>query len=209
MLQEEGFIGEACSDGETALALTEKQAYAVILVGWVRAEWDGLLVCRMLRAAGIDRPLLVVLASGGPEECSAALQAGADDYIAEPFALDELIWRLHALVRRSLGIAQLKVGPLEIDAARHRVSLAGELLNLTSREYAFLLHLAYHADRPISRAELFAQVWHGDAKPSMRPTQSTAIAVIVNYLREKFGEYRWMICTVPRVGYKLCSTPTR
>jgi DNA-binding response OmpR family regulator len=161
----------------------------------------------MLRAAGIDRPLLIILPSGGPEEYRAVLDAGADDYLAEPFALNELSRRIHGLVGGSTGTMHIKVGPLSIDPVKHTVRLGGAPLYLTSRKYALLLHLAYNADRPVSREELLDQLCQSEGGPAIRSVRPAAIAVMMSRLREELGEFRWIIGTVRGAGYVLRAVP--
>ncbi|HEX8952195.1 MAG TPA: response regulator transcription factor, partial [Polyangia bacterium] len=123
---------------------------------------------------------------------------GADDYVVKPFEVEELLARVHALLRRSSGHAQLRLGPLELDRGGRRALLDGDPLDLTAREFALLLHLAHRSDRVVTRTELLSQAWSVRLDP-----ESNVVEVHISRLRDKLGKYQWMIETVRGKGYRL------
>ena len=198
VLGDEGFTADTCASGADAVTQGLSGLYDLILLDWMLPELDGLAVCRDLRKGGLTTPILMLTARGEVRERVLGLRTGADDYVVKPFEVDELIARVHALVRRTAGVARLVIGDLEVDRLGHRILLKGTPLDLTSREYAFLLHLAHRPDRVVARSELLSQVW--DVKFD---SGSNIVDVLVSRLRDKLGDAAWMIDTVRGVGYCL------
>jgi DNA-binding response OmpR family regulator len=126
------------------------------------------------------------------------LDAGADDYLVKPFEVEELLARIHALLRRSGGHAQMDLGPLQIDRTNRRAMAGGRSLDLTMREFSLLLHLAHRAERVVTRSELLSNVWSIQFDP-----ESNVVEVHVSRLRDKLGDLDWMIETVRGRGYRL------
>ena len=195
---EEGFAVDACSRGADAISQAMSGVYDVIVLDWMLPDMDGLEVCREVRRSGLNTPLLMLTARGETNERVMGLNAGADDYLIKPFEIDELLARVRALVRRSVGFTKVLSGALEIDRVERSVTLAGTALDLTTREYEMLTYLVQRADRVVHRSDLLSHVWSANFDPG-----SNIVEVHVSRLREKLGAHAWMIETVRGVGYRL------
>lgn len=196
---EEGYVVDGAKDGPTALAQTEAIGYDLVVLDWMLPGMDGVAICRELRARGSKVPILMLTARSEVGERIIGLDAGADDYLSKPFDLGELLARARALIRRASGVdVTLRVGPLVIDREERRVLLDGRPIDLTSREFALLLHLAREAGRNVPRMELLSKVWQTSFDPS-----SNVVEVHVRNLREKLGVHAALIETVRGVGYRL------
>ena len=164
---------------------------------------DGLAMCRWLRASGDRTPVLMLTARDGVSDRVAGLDAGADDYLVKPFALEELQARLRALLRRatrSPGDGVLRFGDLVMDVGGHEVRRGGRRVELTKTEFSLLELLMEHVRQVLPRSVIFERVWGYDFGRS-----SNALEVYVGYLRRKLeegGEAR-VIHTVRGVGYVL------
>lgn len=204
MLVEEGFSVDACASGTDALTQASTGIYDIILLDWMLPDIDGLSVCRRLRQEGLSTAILMLTARADVRERVLGLETGADDYLAKPFEIEELVARVRALARRATGFTRLSVGVLELDRVARSVQIGGRSLELTSREYELVLALVRHAEKTVTRTELLANVWGTSFDPG-----SNLVEVHVSRLREKFGEYASMIETVRGAGYRLTATPTR
>jgi DNA-binding response OmpR family regulator len=203
VLGEEGFVTDVCVSGADAVRQAGTLSYDVILLDWMLPDLDGLAVCRELRRGGSVTPILMLTARGELRERVLGLEAGADDYIVKPFEIDELLARIQAVLRRTHGFGRMQVGELTIDRLSRQVTLAGQLLDLTAREFAILLFLARQADQVVARSELLSQVWSTQFDPG-----SNLIDVHISRLRDKLGAHAWMIDTVRGKGYRLrCDPP--
>jgi two-component system, OmpR family, response regulator MprA len=190
----------ACDGGSALESLTRTRLDAVVL-DILMPEPNGLEVCRRVRARGDHTPILMLTARDLVADRVAGLDAGADDYLAKPFALEELRARLRALLRRS-GAAEevLRFADLELDTAACRAVRGTRVLDLTRTEYALLELFLRNPRRVLSRTLIFDAVWGYDFGPS-----SNALWVYVSYLRSKLeagGEPR-LIQTVRGLGYVL------
>jgi len=181
-LREAGSTVALAERGDEALALVREGGFDVVVLDLLLPGMSGIEVCRALRAEGNAVPILMLTALDAVEDRIAGLDAGADDYLTKPFAFGEMLARLRALTRRHSDVAatRLAVGALVIDTARHRVQLGGTTLALTAREFDFLLHLARHAGRVVSRADLMAVVWQDE-----RGSYSNIIDVYAGRVRRK------------------------
>jgi Response regulators consisting of a CheY-like receiver domain and a winged-helix DNA-binding domain len=160
-------------------------------------EPGGLEVCRAIRARGDDTPILMLTARDLVSDRVAGLDAGADDYLAKPFALEELRARLRALLRRSgAGAGLLRFAGIELDVAAHQASRAVNG-SLTKTEFALLELFLRNPGRVLSRTQIFESVWGYDFGP-----ESNGLWVYIGYLRRKMGEPR-LIQTVRGIGYVL------
>jgi DNA-binding response OmpR family regulator len=201
-LELEGFRVVRASGGRAALAANESVRPSVILLDLAMPDLDGLEVLRTLRAAGDDVPVCVLSARDEVDDRVRGLQAGADDYVVKPFAIEEVTARLHALLRRrpALPDAALAVGDLEIDPRSHVALRGGRDLGLTRREFDLLHLFLRHPGEVVERARLHEEVWGYTFDPG------TNIAdVFVGYLRRKLesgGEPR-VLQTVRGVGFIL------
>jgi DNA-binding response OmpR family regulator len=201
-LEENGFTVDLAHDGADGQYQVENYAYDAVLLDLMLPEVDGLTILASLRNQGSDVPVLIITARGEVEDRIKGLNLGADDYLAKPFDLDELIARLRALIRRSRGKPSplLTVGDLTIDTNARTVSRAGIAIVLSSREYAILAYLALHAGRVVSRTELIEHIYETDYE-----WDSNVIDVYISYLRTKIdkGYPAPLIQTVRGAGYLL------
>jgi two-component system OmpR family response regulator len=198
VLTEEGYTVDVCGNGGDAVKQVQSGLYGLVLLDWMLPDSDGLEVCRVLRRDGNNTPIILLTARGEVKERVLGLEAGADDYMVKPFEVEELVARVAAVLRRAAGLASLKIGPLELDRAERRARLDGKLVELTTREFSILLHLALKAGRVVKRAELLAQVWSTQFDP-----ESNVVEVHMSRLRDKLGEHEWMVDTVRGRGYRL------
>ena len=203
-LTEAGWDVEVVYDGGSAYgrALPDGVPYDVLLLDWMLPELDGITVCRRLRALGLTTPVLMLTARGDVRDRIDGLDAGADDYLAKPFDLDELLARLRALVRRSTYAEQsvVQVGDLIVDPAARTVSRAGTPVELSAREFDVLLLLVARAGQVVSRYTILDEVWDGETD-----LRSNVIDVHLASIRAKidrpFGTST--ITTVRGAGYRV------
>ena len=209
-----GFQVELANDGQAALdAVLAKRPDAMVL-DVMMPRLDGLEVCRRMRAGGDDLPILVLTARDAVSDRVSGLDAGADDYLPKPFALEELLARLRALLRRrspddiaaaAMGASKpLVFGDLSLDPDTRDVRRGDRPISLTRTEFSLLELLLAHPRRVLTRAQILEQVWGYDF-----PTTGNALEVYVGYLRRKTeaeAEPR-LIHTVRGVGYVLRETP--
>lgn len=200
-LAEEGHTADVAHDG----AEGEKQArlgrYDLIVLDWMLPKMDGLSVLRSIRRGGVQTPVLMLTARDEVGERVLGLDAGADDYMTKPFALEEFLARVRAFRRRSFSDmpSVLSAGPIALDLARRAVVLKeGGVVELTNREFALLEHLCRNAGRAVSRTELLSHVWGTNFDPG-----TNVVDVYVRHLREKLGGLGGCITTVRGVGYML------
>jgi DNA-binding response OmpR family regulator len=199
VLQEEGFVVDACTSAADAITLGASLSYDLMVLDWMLPEGSGLDVCRTLRRKGISAPIIMLTARGEVAERVLGLEAGADDYVCKPFHVDELLARVHAVLRRSQGtVSRFAVGPLEIDRTRRAATLRGALLDLTAREFTLLAYLAQRAGQVVSRTELLAHAWEARFDPG-----SNLVEVHVSRIRDKLGVDAGCIETVRGQGYRL------
>jgi two-component system OmpR family response regulator len=193
-----GFAVEAAPDGEEAQFLGETGSYDAVVLDLGLPKLDGISVLRRWRAAKRTMPVLILTARDGWMEKVAGLNAGADDYLAKPFAMAELVARLHALIRRAYGHAQPEIvcGPLRVDTVGQSVTLEGAPVRLTAMEYRLLACLAHHLGRPVSKSHLTEQLYAQDFD-----RDSNTLEVLVARLRRKLGDA--LIETVRGQGYRL------
>jgi DNA-binding response OmpR family regulator len=181
-LQEAGFAVDATGDGEEGLWYAQSGEHDAIILDLMIPKVDGWTILRQLRQQGSAVHVLVLTARDALADRVAGLNLGADDYLVKPFAFEELLARVRALVRRSYQAKSpvIRVGDLEIDTTRQAVRRAGEPVELTAREYALLEFLALRAGQVVSRTDLWEHVYDFQAEPG-----SNVIDVYVGYLRRK------------------------
>lgn len=199
-LAEAGFVADHAADGEEGLFLGETEPYDAVVLDLGLPRLDGLSVLKRWRAAGRDLPVLILTARDGWSEKVAGLNAGADDYLAKPFVMAELVARLQALVRRAHGRSQpqINLGRLVIDTAAQRVLLDGAATRLTGLEYRLLAYLALHAGQVVSKTELTEHLYAQDFD-----RDSNTLEVMVGRLRRKLGD--GFIETLRGQGYRLAA----
>jgi two-component system response regulator MprA len=180
-LAAEGFEVAVAPDGGAALLATERAAPDVIVLDVAMPGLDGLAVCRRLREKGLPTPILMLTARDTVPDRVAGLEAGADDYLVKPFAMQELIARLRALTRRHAPAeGQLAYADLTLDPRERTVRRAGEVIELTGRESALLALLMYAAGRVVTRERAIDQIWDGAAELNV-------VDRYVTRLRRKLG----------------------
>lgn len=201
-LREAGYTVDLATTGPQALSMAAAEPYDAIVLDVLLPGLDGIAVCRELREQGNRVPILMLTALDAVEHRIRGLDAGADDYLAKPFDFGELLARLRALLRRFAEPAtdELRVGDLVIDLARHRVRRGAREIELTAKEFAFLVYLARHAGRVVTRADLLAHVWD-----DTRASYSNIIDVYASRVRRKIdeGEEVPLFRTLRGIGYLL------
>ena len=209
-LRLEGFAVECAPGGRTALEAVARRPPAAIVLDVTMPDMNGRAVCARLRADGVRTPIMILSARDEVEDRVAGLQAGADDYLVKPFAVEELVARLQALLRRSAGEngddgigepgAELVVGDLVVDPAGRTVTRGGRSVELTRREFELVEVFARNPGIVLERDRLLELVWGYDWA-----ADTNVVDVFVSYLRRKMeseGEPR-MIETVRGVGFVL------
>ncbi len=204
-----GYSVDLAQDGVEALDAIASERPDAVVLDVMMPRLDGLEVCRQLRSTGDDLPILVLTARDSVSERVAGLDAGADDYLPKPFALEELLARMRALLRRTSPDEQSDAGmmtfqDLTLDPVTREVHRGARGMSLTRTEFALLEMLIANPRRVLTRSRILEEVWGFDF-----PTSGNALEVYVGYLRRKTeaeGEPR-LIHTVRGVGYVLRETP--
>jgi two-component system response regulator MprA len=202
-LRLEGYQVDVAPDGETALDKALSNPPDLIILDVMLPDIDGLEVCQELRTAGADEPVLMLTAKDAIPDRVAGLDAGADDYLVKPFAFDELLARIRALLRRAAPPdtnAPLQFADLELDPATRRARRGERKIELTAKEYDVLALFMRHPRQVLTRDIFYDRIWGYDFGG-----ESNIIEVYVRYLRAKLeagGELR-LIHTVRGVGYVL------
>ncbi|WP_408926976.1 response regulator transcription factor [Corynebacterium marquesiae] len=204
-----GYEVLTANDGLEAVETVRAENPELLILDIMMPNMDGLEVCRTLRSEGWDRPILVLTARDGVSDRVSGLDAGADDYLPKPFALEELLARVRSLVRRASAVSiaaeapvesKLSFEDLELDADTREVSRGGRAISLTRTEFALLQLLMENPRKVLSRSKILEEVWGYDF-----PTSGNALEVYIGYLRKKTegeGDTR-LIHTVRGVGYVL------
>ena len=185
-LRENAYAVDVAADGEAALYQTAISEYDLIILDVMLPKKDGFAVCREIRSAGSRTPILMLTARDAVEDRVSGLDGGADDYLTKPFAFQELLARLRALLRRNADVRPPKiiVRDLEIDTVSQRVRRGGKEITLTTKEYALLEYLAREKGRVVGRAEIADHVWDENFDAF-----SNLIDVYIKRLRSKMDEH--------------------
>ena len=197
-LENAGYAVDCVADGERAEFLGQTEAYDAVVLDLGLPRIDGLTVLRQWRDTGILMPVLVLTARGSWHEKVRGIDGGADDYMAKPFQMEEVLARLRALIRRSTGqhSSELRCGPITLDARTTKVTLNGAPVKLTSHEFRVLSYLMHHRGRVVPQSELtehiYAQGFDRD---------SNTLEVFIARLRRKLVVP--MIETVRGLGYRI------
>jgi DNA-binding response OmpR family regulator len=183
-LEGAGYVVDHVTDGETAWFQGDTEPYAAAVLDLGLPGLDGLSVLKRWREAGQDLPVLILTARGNWNERVEGIDAGADDYLAKPFRMEELLARLRAVLRRSTGQASpvLRIGAVDLDPRRMQVTVDGAPVQLSPQEYRLLAYLMSHAGRVISQLELTEQLYARDFE-----RDSNAVEVLVGRVRRKLG----------------------
>lgn len=181
-LSEASFAVDAAADGREGLWYARNNSYDVIILDLMLPLLDGLSLLRQIRSGGTDSGILILSARDAVEQRVAGLNAGADDYLIKPFALEELLARVHVLLRRRYDRPrpEIVVGDLEINTATKSVRRGGEAVELTSREYSLLAYLALRANQTVSRTEIWENLYEFESN-----AHSNVVDVYIGYLRRK------------------------
>jgi DNA-binding response OmpR family regulator len=201
-LEEESYAVDVCADGAAGLDQAQSGGYDLIVLDVMLPGLSGVEMLTALRRKNIATPVLILTAQAQIEHRVRGLDAGADDYLTKPFAIEELLARVRALLRRGSGAAAgvLEVDDLVLNPATREVMRGGQRIELTAKEYALLDYLLRNAGRVLTRPMIAEHVWNQDFD-----TYTNVIDVYVNYLRAKIdkGHARKLIHTVRGSGYVL------
>jgi two-component system OmpR family response regulator len=197
-----GYVVDCAADGERADFLVRTESYDAALLDLGLPRIDGLTLLRRWREAGIALPVLILTARDSWHEKVQGIDGGADDYVAKPFRMEELLARLRALIRRSSGqlTPELRAGDLALDPRTGRVTIAGSPVRLTAHELRVLSYLLHQRGRVVSQGELTEHIYAQDFD-----RDSNTVEVFVARLRRKLGAAR--IETVRGLGYRIPAAP--
>ena len=202
-LKNEKYAVDISHDGTDAYAMIGMIDYDLLILDrMIPGDYDGLNLTKKLREEGKTVPILLLTALGEIKDKTEGLDSGADDYLTKPFALDELLARVRALLRRPQTQAEtiLKIADLSLDLNAHEVLRNNQKIELTNKEFSLLEYLVRNAGRPVSKEQIITHVWDYDA--DILPNN---IEVYISYLREKVDKpfERKLIKTVRGIGYKI------
>ncbi|WP_407047972.1 response regulator transcription factor [Methyloraptor flagellatus] len=200
-LKEAGYAVDTASDGEEGHFLGDTEPYDAVVLDIGLPKMDGLTVIETWRKDGRKMPVLLLTARDRWSDKVAGIDAGADDYVAKPFHMEEVLARIRALVRRASGHAsnEMECGPVRLDTRAGRVTVDGHLVKLTSHEYRLLAYLMLHQGKVVSRTELVEHLYDQDFD-----RDSNTIEVFVGRLRKKLGVD--VIQTIRGLGYTVGMT---
>jgi len=197
-LKDAGYTVDSAKDGEEGHYLGETEPYDAVVLDIGLPLLDGISVLEKWRRDGRTMPVLLLTARDRWSDKVQGIDAGADDYVAKPFHIEEVLARVRALVRRAAGHAsnEIEIGPVRLDSRAGRVTVDGNPVKLTSHEYRVLEYLMHHRDRVVSRTELIEHLYDQDFD-----RDSNTIEVFVGRLRKKLAAD--VIETVRGLGYRL------
>jgi len=197
-----GFRTQSAADGFLALQILRTTTPDLVILDVNMPRIDGFETLERMRAAGDSTPVIILTARQERDDTRTGFEHGADDFVHKPFSIEELVWRVRAVLRRTSSPhseAALVSGSLRLDAVRHEVTVAGRPVDLSSTEFRLLEVLMENAGRVLSKDQLLDRVWGGGAEPSV-------VETYVSYLRRKLGE-ALNLRTVRGVGYQLQDRP--
>jgi two-component system OmpR family response regulator len=197
-LGDAGYAVDCAADGERADFLGQTERYDAVVLDLGLPKVDGLTLLRRWREAGLAVPVLVLTARGSWHEKVQGIDGGADDYVAKPFRIEEVLARLRALIRRASGqlTPELRCGALALDPRAARVTLNGAPVRLTSHEFRVLSYLMHHRTRVVSQSELTEHIYSESAD-----RDSNTVEVFIARLRRKLGAS--FIETMRGLGYRI------
>lgn len=202
-LQYERFLVDVASDGESALEKVKQNEYDIFIVDLLLPKIDGMEFLRLVREKGNNTPALVLTAIQDPETRIKLLNLGADDYLEKPFSFNELVARIHAILRRSRGVPKksvLQVGDLVLNTSNREVIRGGKKIILRNKEFSLLEYFMSHVGEVVNRTTLLEKVWDFNATVS-----SNTIETHISMLRQKVdgGFKNKLIKTYHGVGYTI------
>ena len=197
-LEEEGYTVLVAYDGEAGLALALEQKVNVILLDWMLPKMNGIDICKAIRKANIQTPILFLTARDTVQETIEGLKVGANDYIKKPFSFDELIERIKIHFRNTASNDILVLGNISIDPSKHQVLLGDQEVNLTQREYELLVYLIKNKGKVCTRNQIIEDVWDIHFE-----YDTGVIDVFMNAIRKKLNlnKEEDLIKTIRGVGY--------
>ncbi|HYT73400.1 MAG TPA: response regulator transcription factor [Vicinamibacterales bacterium] len=197
-LDQAGYAVDCAADGARGDFLVQTERYDAIVLDLGLPRIDGLTLLRRWRDAGLTMPVLVLTASGSWHEKVHGIDGGADDYVAKPFRMEEVLARLRALIRRASGqvAADIRCGPVVLDPRAAKVTVNGQAVRLTSHEFRVLGYLMHHRGRLISQGELSEHIYAENLD-----RDSNTVEVFIARLRRKLGPS--LIVTVRGLGYRM------
>ena len=201
-LRRAGYAVDYAADGERADLLGHDERYDAVVLDLGLPKVDGLTLLRRWREAGQAMPVIVLTARGSWHEKVQGIDGGADDYMAKPFRMEELLARLRALIRRASGLSnpELRCGSLALDPRSGKVTLEGSEVKLTGHEFRVLSYLMHHCQRVVSQSELTEHIYSQDFD-----RDSNTVEVFIARLRRKLGPA--FIETVRSLGYRMKAHP--
>jgi DNA-binding response OmpR family regulator len=204
VLVEERHTVDVAGDGVSGLDLAASDTYDLVILDVMLPKMDGVELCRQMRDDQVHTPVLMLTARSNIEDRVAGLNVGADDYLVKPFAMEELLARVNALLRRRERDLdtnhELRVGDLSLDLVRHEVRRGSKIIELTAKEFALLDYLMRHPGQVLTRTQITDHVWRYDFD-----SLSNVVDTYIHYLRDKVdrGFGRSLIKTVRGIGYKI------
>ena len=201
-LRENGHAVDRVEDGEQGWHLANLEPYDLVIVDWMLPSMSGVDLCRKLRAAGKGFPILILTARDAVEDRVQGLDSGADDYLVKPFALQELLARVRALLRRGNSASRdpiLRSGPFELDPGARTIAKGSCQVSLTNKEFQLLEYFMRNSGQVLSRGQIIAHVWDFEFA-----AESNVVDVYVRSLRRKLQDDTF-IRTVRGAGYQMVS----
>jgi len=198
ILEEEFYEVDSAVDGDNGLFLAERSIYDLLIFDIMLPQKSGLLVVKELRIKEIHTPVLFLTAKDSVQDRVNGLDAGADDYLVKPFAVEELLARVRALLRRNRTGDEDEVGygPISLRTSEHAAYVGGKSLKLTIKEYELLEYLLYNHEQILTREQIFDRIWGFDSEAAI-----SMVDVYVHFLRKKLAQCGKYIRTIRGVGY--------
>ncbi|RYF29346.1 MAG: response regulator transcription factor [Chloroflexi bacterium] len=202
-LEQESYAVDVVYDGDEGFAMATTEPYDLAIIDrMIPGDYDGIAIVKAMREKKIHTPVLLLTALGTTADKTKGLDSGADDYLVKPFALEELLARVRALLRRPTEQQSviLSAGDLELDTTTYQVTREGKDIKLTSKEFALLEYLLRNQGRPLSKETIISHVWDYDADILLN-----TVEVYIKYLRSKVDQpfKTQLIQTVRGFGYKI------